>query len=164
MEKIGSIPGSAEFDSEVRALIRRTVKAHMRIIFNGNGYSKEWFEEAANRKLPNVSSMVEAIPYLTKEESVAVFERHRVLSRTELLARAEIHYETYSKAINIEAKTMVEMASKLYIPAVISYVERIAASLGAVKSALPPLIQVCRKTFLLKLPPSFQRRRGHLNF
>ena len=67
MEKIGSIPGSAEFDSEVRALIRRTVKAHMRIIFNGNGYSKEWFEEAANRKLPNVSSMVEAIPYLTKE-------------------------------------------------------------------------------------------------
>ena len=71
MEKIGSIPGSAEFDSEVRALIRRTVKAHMRIIFNGNGYSKEWFEEAANRKLPNVSSMVEAIPYLTKEESVA---------------------------------------------------------------------------------------------
>ncbi len=162
MEKIGSIPGSAEFDSEVRALIRRTVKAHMRIIFNGNGYSKEWFEEAANRKLPNVSSMVEAIPYLTKEESVAVFERHGVLSRTELLARAEIHYETYSKAINIEAKTMVEMASKLYIPAVISYVERIAASLSAVKSALPAADTSVQENLLIKTSSLLSKAQGAL--
>lgn len=162
MEKIGSTPGSAEFDSEVRALIRRTVKAHMRIIFNGNGYSKEWFEEAANRKLPNVSSMVEAIPYLTKEESVAVFERHRVLSRTELLARAEIHYETYSKAINIEAKTMVEMASKLYIPAVISYVERIAASLSAVKSALPAADTSVQENLLIKTSSLLSKAQGAL--
>ncbi|MDE7327248.1 MAG: glutamine synthetase III, partial [Lachnospiraceae bacterium] len=150
MEKIGSVPGTPEFDREVRELIRRIVDAHKRIIFNGNGYSKEWFEEAANRKLPNVGSMVEAIPCLTREDSVAMFERHKVLSRTELLARAEIHYESYSKAVNIEAKTMAEMASKLYIPAVIRYVERIAASLSAVRAAAPAADTSVQEGLLIK--------------
>lgn len=137
LEQISAAPGTEEFDRAVRELIREIVKKHDRIIFNGNGYAKEWFEEAERRGLPNVRSMVEAIPCLTREESIRVFEHHEVLNRTELASRAEIHYESYSKAINIEAKTMIEMASKLYIPAVIRYVERLANSLTAVKNAVP---------------------------
>ncbi len=137
LEQILAAPGTEEFDRAVRELIREIVKKHDRIIFNGNGYAKEWFEEAERRGLPNVRSMVEAIPCLTREESIRVFERHEVLNRTELASRAEIHYESYSKAINIEAKTMIEMASKLYIPAVIKYVKHLADSLIAVKSAVP---------------------------
>ena len=137
LEQILVAPGTEEFDRAVRELIREIVKKHDRIIFNGNGYAKEWFEEAERRGLPNVRSMVEAIPCLTREESIRVFERHEVLNRTELASRAEIHYESYSKAINIEAKTMIEMASKLYIPAVIKYVKHLADSLIAVKSAVP---------------------------
>lgn len=137
LEQIPVAPGTEEFDRAVRELIREIVKKHDRIIFNGNGYAKEWFEEAERRGLPNVRSMVEAIPCLTREESIRVFEHHEVLNRTELASRAEIHYESYSKAINIEAKTMIEMASKLYIPAVIRYVERLANSLTAVKNAVP---------------------------
>ena len=137
LEQILAAPGTEEFDRAVRELIREIVKKHDRIIFNGNGYAKEWFEEAERRGLPNVRSMVEAIPCLTREESIRVFERHEVLNRTELASRAEIHYESYAKAINIEAKTMIEMASKLYIPAVIKYVKHLADSLIAVKSAVP---------------------------
>lgn len=137
LEKVAATPGTEEFDRAVRELIRETVKEHKRIIFNGNGYSKEWFEEADRRGLPNVRSMVEAIPCLTREDSIRVFEHHKVLNRTELASRAEIHYESYSKAINIEAKTMIEMASKLYIPAVIKYVELLANSLSAVRNAVP---------------------------
>lgn len=126
-----------DFDKAVIKLIKKTVTEHKRIVFNGNGYSDEWIMEAEKRGLPHVKSMVEAIPFLTTEKSVAMFERQGVLSRVELESRAEINYENYSKAINIEAKTMTEMASKLYIPAVIKYVKELADSVNAVKNAVP---------------------------
>ncbi len=126
-----------DFDKAVIELITKTVTKHKRIIFNGNGYSQEWRDEAAKRGLPNLPSMVDAIPYLVAEDSVAMFGKHGVYSRTELESRAEICFESYSKAINIEAKTMIEMASRQYIPAIIKYTRQLADSIVAVKNAVP---------------------------
>ena len=109
------------FDLAVHDLIKKTLTEHQRIVFNGNGYSEAWVEEAARRGLPNLKTMVDAIPSLVSEKTIRLFGRQHVLNEVELRARAEIHYELYSKAINIEAKTMVEMASRKYIPAVIRF-------------------------------------------
>ncbi len=118
-------------------LIARTVREHQRIIFSGNGYAEEWKEEAARRGLPNLPSMVDAIPSWITEKSVRLFGKEQVLSETELRARSEIYYESYSKAINIEAGTMIEMASVQFIPAAIHYATRLAESINAVKEAVP---------------------------
>lgn len=123
------------FDTAVKELIKKTVTEHQKVIFNGDGYSDEWVAEAEKRGLPNVKSMVEAVPYLTTEKTVKLFERQNVLTKAELESRAEINYETYSKTINIEAKTMIDMAGKQYIPAVIEYVTSLADSINSVTAA-----------------------------
>lgn len=110
----------------IKETIRELLTKHQRIIFNGNGYSEEWVEEAAKRGLPNIPCMVEAVPYLTTDKSVAVFERMGVMNRTELEARAEVMLENYAKKINIEARTMLEMANKQIIPAVMDYEGKLA--------------------------------------
>ena len=104
-------------------------------MFNGNGYSDEWIEEAKRRGLPNIKSMVEAIPALTTEKSVEMFEKFKVFTKAELESRAEIKFENYAKAINIEARTMIDMASKQFIPAVIKYTKELADTVVAVKAA-----------------------------
>ncbi len=124
-----------DFEMAVHDLIKQYATEHYRIVFNGNGYADEWVEEAARRGLPNISSMVEAIPALTTEKSVRMFERFNVFTRAELESRAEIKYENYSKAINIEARTMIDMASKQIIPAVIRYTKSLADTVVAVKEA-----------------------------
>lgn len=124
-----------DFDTAVHELIKKTVTEHKRIIFNGDGYSDDWVVEAEKRGLPNVKSMVEAIPYLVSEKTIKLFERQNVLSKAELESRAEINYELYSKAINIEAKTMIDMAGKQYIPAIIQYVTSLADSINSITSA-----------------------------
>lgn len=124
-----------DFDSAVNDLIKRTVTEHQKVIFNGDGYSDDWIAEAEKRGLPNIKSMVEAIPYLVSDKTVQVFERQNVLTKAELESRAEINYETYSKTINIEAKTMIDMAGKQYIPAVIQYVTSLADSINSVTAA-----------------------------
>ena len=124
------------FDLAVHDLIKKTLTEHQRIVFNGNGYSEAWVEEAARRGLPNLKTMVDAIPSLVSEKTIRLFGRQHVLNEVELRARAEIHYELYSKAINIEAKTMVEMASRKYIPAVIRFTRGLADSINSVKSAV----------------------------
>ncbi len=123
------------FDLAVHDLIKKTLTEHQKVIFNGNGYSDGWIEEAQRRGLPNVKTMVDAIPELTKEKTVEIFEKFHVLSKVELESRAEINYELYAKTINIEAKTMIEMASKKYIPAIIKYTTSLANSINSVKSA-----------------------------
>ncbi len=125
------------FDLAVHDLIKKTITEHQRIVFNGNGYSGAWVEEAARRGLPNLKTMVDAIPSLVSEKTISLFERQHVLNEVELRARAEIHYELYSKALNIEAKTMIEMASRKYIPAVIRFTKGLADSINSVKSAVP---------------------------
>lgn len=124
-----------DFEMAVHDLIKKYATEHQRIIFNGNGYSDEWVEEAERRGLPNIRSMVEAIPALTTEQTVEMFERFHVLTRAELESRAEIRYENYSKAINIEARTMIDMASKQFVPAFIKYTGSLADTVNAVREA-----------------------------
>ncbi|MFR1256482.1 MAG: glutamine synthetase III, partial [Eubacterium sp.] len=104
-----------DFDKAVDEVIYETLKAHRKVIFNGNGYSDEWIAEAERRGLPNVKTMVDATASLYDPKTIEMFERQHVFNKTELESRAEINYEAYAKAINIEAKTMIEMASKQYI-------------------------------------------------
>ena len=124
-----------DFEMAVHDLIKQYATNHQRIIFNGNGYSEEWVKEAERRGLPNISSMVEAIPALTTEKSVAMFEKFKVFTRAELESREEIKYENYAKAINIEARTMIDMASKQFVPAFIKYTKSLADTVIAVRDA-----------------------------
>ena len=124
------------FDLAVHDLIKDYAVEHQRIVFNGNGYSDEWVAEAARRGLPNIKSMVDAIPAYVAPESVAAFEKFGVFTKTELESRAEIEYETYAKTINIEAKAMIDIAGKQIIPAVIKYITSLAQSVNSVKSAV----------------------------
>ena len=124
-----------DFDLAVHDLIKEYLTENQRIIFNGNGYSDEWVAEAERRGLPNIKSMVEAIPALTTDKSINLFEKYKVFTKAELESRAEIKYENYSKAINIEARTMIDMATKQIIPAVIKYTKELADTINAVKAA-----------------------------
>ena len=124
-----------DFEMAVHDLIKEYASKYQRIIFNGDGYSEEWVAEAKRRGLPNLGSMVEAIPALTTEKTVEMFERFHVFTRAELESRAEIKFENYSKAINIEARTMIDMASKQFIPAVIGYTKTLADTVLAVREA-----------------------------
>ncbi len=129
------LESAEDFGKAVHDLIKKYAVEHYRIVFNGNGYSDEWIEEAARRGLPNIRSMVEAIPALTTDKTVEMFEKFKVFTKTELESRAEIKYENYAKAINIEARTMIDMASKQFIPAVIKYTKELADTVIAVKEA-----------------------------
>lgn len=131
-----------DFDMAVHDIIKKNAIEHQRIVFNGNGYSDEWIEEAKRRGLPNIRSMVDAIPALTTDKAVKMFEKFNVFTRAELESRSEIQYETYSKAINIEGKAMIDIASKQIIPAVIKYATALAQSINAVKAACPADVSV----------------------
>ena len=131
-----------DFDLAVHDLIKQYLTDHQRIVFNGIGYSDEWVEEAERRGLPNIKSMVEAIPALIKEENVAMFEKFKVFTKAELESRAEIKYENYAKAINIEARTMIDMASKQIVPAIMKYTKTLADTILSVKTAgVEPVVQ-----------------------
>ena len=123
------------FDEAVHDLIKKYATEHQRVVFNGNGYSDAWVEEAERRGLPNIRSMVEAIPALTTDKAINMFEKFKVFTKAELESRAEIKFESYAKAINIEARTMIDMASKQIIPAIIKYTKDLADTVGAVKGA-----------------------------
>jgi glutamine synthetase len=125
------------FDVAVHDLIKKYMTEHQRIVFNGNGYSEEWVAEAERRGLPNIKTMVEASATLTTEKAVKLFEKFGIFTKAELESREEVLYETYTKAINIEALAMIGMAGKQYIPSVISYTTELASSLNAVSSACP---------------------------
>jgi len=133
-----------DFDMAVHDLIKEYMTAHQRIIFNGDGYSEEWVKEAERRGLPNIKSMVEASCALTTEKSIALFEKFGIFTKAELESREEILYETYSKTINIEALTMIDMAKKQILPAVNRYVGCLAQTVNAVKAAgvTEPSVQV----------------------
>lgn len=128
------LEGAEDFDLAVHDIIKEFATEHQRIVFNGNGYAPEWEEEAKRRGLPNLPSMVDAIPALTTEKAVKLFESFGVFTRAELESRAEIQYEIYAKAINIEAKTMIDIATKQIIPAVIRYTTVLADSINSVRT------------------------------
>ena len=124
-----------DFDMAVHDYVKKLATEHQRIVFNGNGYSDEWVAEAERRGLPNIRSMVDAIPSLLTDQAVSMFERFGVFNRAELESRVEIKYEAYAKAINIEAKTMIDVASKQIIPAVVGYTKSLADTINSVKAA-----------------------------
>ncbi|MBQ2473137.1 MAG: glutamine synthetase III [Lachnospira sp.] len=119
-------------DMAIHDKIKEFFTKYHRIVFNGNGYSDEWVEEAEKRGLPNIRNMVDAVSALTTDKAVKLFEEFGVFTKTELESRSEIKYEAYSKAINIEAKTMLDMAAKQIVPAVVSYSTEVANSALAV--------------------------------
>ncbi len=134
-EACDRLEAAPDFELAVHDLIKEYATEHQRIVFNGNGYAPEWEEEAKRRGLPILPSMVDAIPALTTDKSVKLFESFGVFTRAELESRAEIQYEIYAKAINIEAKTMIDIATKQIIPAVIKYTTVLADSVNAVRAA-----------------------------
>lgn len=134
-EAADRLEAAEDFDMAVHDLIKEYMTEHQRIIFNGNGYAKEWEEEAARRGLPNIPSMVEAVDTLTTPKAIHLFEKFGIFTEAELHSRAEILYETYAKTINIEALTMIDMANKQIIPAVIRFTKSLADTTLAVKEA-----------------------------
>ena len=128
------LEAAEDFDMAVHDLIKEYMTKHQRIIFNGDGYSQKWVEEAARRGLPNIKTTVEAVETLLTEKSVKLFEKFGIFTKVELESRAEVLYETYVKTINIEARTMIDMASKQYIPAIIDYTKTLADAVIAVQS------------------------------
>lgn len=115
------LENAGDFKSELTSLIKKTIRQHKRIIFNGNNYSGEWVREAERRGLSNLKNTVEALPAFISQKSIDVFTRHHVFSETEIRSRYEILLENYCKTLHIEALTMIDMVKKEILPACISY-------------------------------------------
>ena len=126
----------AEFEKAAIAYIKKTLIDHQRIIFNGNGYSEEWEEEAARRGLPNNRTTAEALPCLVSEKSISLFEEFGVMSETEVKSRYEVKLDKYTKLLNIEARVMIRMARRTYLPAISDYMANLASNIVTVKSAI----------------------------
>jgi glutamine synthetase len=128
------LEAASDFESELAALMRETIKKHKRIIFNGNNYAKEWVEEAEKRGLLNLRTTVDALPLFKSEKNIDLFSRHKVLSKSEIIARYEIIMESYWKTLNIEAHTMSEMVKKDILPAVLAYTKELSETLATKKA------------------------------
>lgn len=149
-EAADSLEQASNFDEAVHDLIKKLLIDHRRIIFSGNGYSEEWVREAERRGLPNLKSGIDSISALTTPKAIELYERFGVHTRTELESRAEIEYEAYSKTINIEARTMIDMTGKQIIPAVVRYTTLLAGSMSAVEHACPEADVSVQKELLLE--------------
>lgn len=125
--------GTENFEVEVKNLLKKVLKKHRRIIFNGDGYSPEWVKEAERRGLPNYASTVDCLPHYTDEKNVKIFRKFNIYTPNELKARTEVLLETYSKTISIEARTMIEMARKKLLPATFDYIQHVCSSISLKK-------------------------------
>ena len=134
-DAIDALTGAEDLDKAVEEYTLKLMREHERIIFNGNGYSAEWPVEAEKRGLPNCKSIVDAIPSLVADSTVKMYERFNIMSKAELEARKEIMFEQYAGVRNIEALTMIDMASKMFIPSVVYYTKELADTAIAVKEA-----------------------------
>ena len=130
---------ASDFKKALNDLIKRTLKEHKRIIFNGNGYEDAWVEEAARRGLSNYKTTPEAMPHYIDDKNVELFMKHKIYNALEMRSRCEVHLETYCKVIRIEALTMAEMVRKDIIPAAYTYLKRLSETAVAVKTACPEL-------------------------
>ena len=126
---------SKDVNAEITSILKDTLKAHGKIIFNGNNYSEEWVKEAEKRGLPNVKNTVDAHKAFTTQKSKDVFAKYGVLSNEELHSRYEIYIEQYAKCINIEAMTALKMLKTLYIPVIIGFTDSLAGTVAKVKAA-----------------------------
>lgn len=128
-DKLEPVKDSEKFEEEVKKVLKEVLKKHRRIIFNGDGYSKEWVLEAERRGLPNYPSVVDCMPHYTDEKNLKLLRKHGIFNRNEVTARTEIHLEKYSKTRRIEARTMVEMARKQLLPAGLDYLDKLCFSI-----------------------------------
>ncbi|HPJ20870.1 MAG TPA: glutamine synthetase III [Clostridia bacterium] len=145
------LEGAEDLDKAVTSVIQDIVRNHKRVIFNGNNYSDEWVKEAERRGLANIKNMVDSCKSLISEKSVKVFEKFKVLTKEETHARYEIQIETYSKTINIEAMTAMDMARTEILPATIDYATSLANSINAVKSTGIPADTSAQEELLIKV-------------
>ncbi len=136
MEFADKLERAKDFKTALNRLIKKTIREHKRIIFNGNGYTEDWLEEAKRRGLLNLPTSADALPYYTSPKNVALFARHKVFTEAEIRSRCDIMLENYSKTINVEALTMVDMATHDLVPAVFSYIKALGDSVVAAKSAV----------------------------
>jgi len=130
------LENAGDFQTALNEIVKTTIKEHSRIIFNGDGYSAEWPEEAKRRGLLNLKTSVDALPEFINEKNIKVFTKHKVFTKSEMLSRYEILLETYSKTINIEALTMLDMAKKDITPAISSYVTKLSNAVIAKKTVI----------------------------
>ena len=137
-----------EMENAVHALLKKTIEEHKRIIFNGNGYTDEWVEEAKKRGLYNLKTTPDALPHFIAEKNIELFTKHGIFTKEELFSRYEIWLENYYKTINIESNTLAEMIQKQVIPSVYTYVEKLADTAAAKKSVVAD-ISVASETALI---------------
>jgi glutamine synthetase len=130
MEYADRLEKAGDVETEITAIIKECVDNHKRIIFNGDGYSKEWEEEAEKRGLLNLKSTVDALPLLKTEENIALFERHGVFNRAEIVSRVDIILENYTKIIHIEALTLIDMVNRDVMPAIMAYVNSLCETVN----------------------------------
>jgi glutamine synthetase len=145
------LEGASDFESALDALIAKTFKEHLRILFSGNSYSEEWEREAKARGLANFKTSPEAYEHFTDEKNIALFGEFGVMSETEMRSRREIFFESYRKIKNIEARTMLEMTIRDIIPAVSGYIGKLSADALALKSAIPNADISCSSGIASKL-------------
>ena len=145
LEKADDVKTAAE------QLVKTTVEQHKRIIFNGNNYSEEWIEEATRRGLLNLRSLPDALPLYTSQKNINLFEKHNILTEKELRSRCDVLLEKYSKIINIEALTALDMAKKDIVPAVTSYIKELAETVSLVKAIDPELVPSAQTELVKKL-------------
>lgn len=129
-----ALENAENFEEACKAYIKEVMTKHQRIVFNGDGYSDEWIAEAARRGLPNIPCMVEAIPVLTQPDVIDLFQKFNIFTAAELECRKEVSFETYSHKMAIEARTMIHMAGKQYIPAIIRYAAFLGESISSVEA------------------------------
>lgn len=125
------LEGSGNVNAEILAIIKDVYKAHGKIIFNGNNYAEEWVAEAEKRGLPNVKNTVDSLASFVTPKAVELFGKHNVLSKEELHSRTEIYLEQYSKHVNIEAQTSMQMVKRQFVPAVVRYMTELGSSVAA---------------------------------
>ena len=154
MEFADKLEAAEDFNAELNLLIRNTIKNHKRIIFNGNGYTDEWLDEARVRGLLNLPTTPDALPHFIKEKNVELFAKHHIFTKAELHSRYEILLENYCKVVHIEANTMLEMAKKDIMPAVMKYIKFVSETVASLKVALPDADRSAEEDILKRMSNS----------
>ena len=161
-EQLEGVPAE-QLDEKIHQILKETISAHKRIIFNGNGYTDEWVEEAEKRGLPNLKSTADALPEFIEPKNLELFTKHHIFTQEEIYSRYEIMMESYSKTIHIEAKTLTEMAEKDFLPALLSYLGDVASIALQKQTLLPSAASEAEKELVQKLSDSYEEISRLLN-
>lgn len=149
-KRLENVPQES-LETEIRKLIQETMANHRRVIFNGNGYTDEWVEEAEKRGLFNLISTPDALEQFVSDKNKKLLLDHKIFTEQEIYSRYEIMLENYMKTVNLEANTMIEMIQKDFLPAVVSYTEQLARTASLKKSVVPDVTLVSEEALIRKL-------------